>query len=248
MASNISRSIYFAVVAVSAMAVAGCSNAEPTSQRAGALAEVCSPTVAIQTDWYPQAEHGGIYELLGSDYVVDATAGTTTGPLIVDGVDSGVDLQIRAGGPFIESPVVTEMFLDDTIMFGYVGTDVAISRYAEAPTLAVFNALTINPQIILWNADKHPQASTIAEVAQEVSAVSVFGDRPYMRYLVAQGVVPPEKVDTNYKGNLLLATDDIAHQGFATSEPYARIWCNYFGLSTGARCRLDFVSTKLGNQ
>ena len=229
MASNISRSIYFAVVAVSAMAVAGCSGTEPTSQRAGSLADVCNPTVAIQTDWYPQAEHGGISELLGSDYVVDASAGTTTGALVVDGVDSGVDLQIRAGGPFIESPVVTEMFLDDTIMFGYVGTDVAISRYAEAPTLAVFNALTINPQIILWNADKHPQVSTIAEVAQEVSAVSVFGDRPYMRYLVAQGVVPPEKVDTNYKGNLLLATDDIAHQGFATSEPY-----RYRTLESGA--------------
>ena len=90
MASNISRSIYFAVVAVSAMAVAGCSGTEPTSQRAGSLADVCNPTVAIQTDWYPQAEHGGIYELLGSDYVVDASAGTTTGPLIVDGVDSGV--------------------------------------------------------------------------------------------------------------------------------------------------------------
>ena len=229
MASNISRSIHFAVVTLSAILVAGCSNAEPTSQRAGSLADVCSPTVAIQTDWYPQAEHGGIYELLGSDYVVDATAGTTTGPLVVDGVDSGVNLQIRAGGPFIESPVVTEMFLDNTIMFGYVGTDVAISRYAEAPTLAVFNALTINPQIILWNADKHPQVSTIAEIAGAVAAVSVFGDRPYMRYLVAQGVVPPEKVDTNYKGNLLLATDDIAHQGFATSEPY-----RYRTLESGA--------------
>ena len=229
MASNISRSIHFAVVTLSAILVAGCSNAEPTSQRAGSLADVCSPTVAIQTDWYPQAEHGGIYELLGSDYVVDATAGTTTGPLVVDGVDSGVNLQIRAGGPFIESPVVTEMFLDDTIMFGYVGTDVAISRYAEAPTLAVFNALTINPQIILWNADKHPQVSTIAEIAGAVAAVSVFGDRPYMRYLVAQGVVPTEKVDTNYKGNLLLATDNIAHQGFATSEPY-----RYRTLESGA--------------
>ena len=229
MASNISRSIYFAVVAVSAMAVAGCSGTEPTSQRAGSLADVCNPTVAIQTDWYPQAEHGGIYELLGSDYVVDASAGTTTGALVVDGVDSGVDLQIRAGGPFIESPVVTEMFLDDTIMFGYVGTDVAISRYAEAPTLAVFNALTINPQIVLWNADKHPQVSTISGIAEDVAAVSVFGDRPYMRYLVAQGVVPPEKVDTNYKGNLLLATDDIAHQGFATSEPY-----RYRTLESGA--------------
>lgn len=229
MASNISRTVRFAIVAVLITAVAGCSTAEPTSQRAGALADVCNPTIAIQTDWYPQAEHGGIYELLGTDYVVDATAGTTTGALIVDGVDSGVDLQIRAGGPFIESPVVTEMFLDDTIMFGYVGTDVAISRYAETPTLAVFNALTINPQIILWNADKHPQVSTIAEVAQEVPAVSVFGDRPYMRYLVEQGIVPADKVDTNYKGNLLLATDDIAHQGFATSEPY-----RYRTLESGA--------------
>ena len=229
MASNISRSIHFAVVTLSAILVAGCSDAEPASQRAGSLADVCSPTVAIQSDWYPQAEHGGIYELLGSDYTVDASAGTTTGPLVVDGVDSGVNLQIRAGGPFIESPVVTEMFLDNTIMFGYVGTDVAISRYAEAPTLAVFNALTINPQIILWNADKHPQVSTIAEIAGAVAAVSVFGDRPYMRYLVAQGVVPPEKVDTNYKGNLLLATDNIAHQGFATSEPY-----RYRTLESGA--------------
>ena len=93
----------------------------------------------------------------------------------------------------------------------------------------MFNALTINPQIILWNADKHPQVSTIAEIAGAVAAVSVFGDRPYMRYLVAQGVVPPEKVDTNYKGNLLLATDDIAHQGFATSEPY-----RYRTLESGA--------------
>ena len=229
MAPHLSRTVRFAIVALLATVVASCSDAEPTSQRAGALADVCNPTIAIQTDWYPQAEHGGIYELLGTDYVVDATAGTTTGALIVDGVDSGVDLQIRAGGPFIESPVVTEMFLDDTIMFGYVGTDVAISRYAETPTLAVFNALTINPQIILWNADKHPQVSTIAEVAQEVPAVSVFGDRPYMRYLVEQGIVPADKVDTNYKGNLLLATDDIAHQGFATSEPY-----RYRTLESGA--------------
>jgi len=220
MASNVSHSIRFAVVALSAVAVAGCSGAAPVSQRAGSLADVCNPTVTIQTDWYPQAEHGGVYQLLGSNYVVDASTGTTTGALMVDSVDSGVDVQIRAGGPFIESPVVTEMFLDDTIMFGYVGTDVAISRYAETPTLAVFNALAINPQVILWNATEHPEASTIADIAQEVAAVSVFGDRPYMRYLVEQGVVPAEKVDTNYKGNLLLATDDIAHQGFATSEPY----------------------------
>lgn len=184
------------------------------------LSDACVSPVVVQTDWYPQAEHGGIYELLGSDYTVDAQRGATTGSLVFQGTDTGVDLEIRAGGPFIESPVVTELFLDDAIMFGYVGSDVALSRYGEAPTLAVFNALTINPQVILWNASEHPGVTTIAEIANEVPAVSVFGDRPYMRYLVSEGVVPNDKVDTNYKGSLMLATDDIAHQGFATSEPF----------------------------
>lgn len=193
------------------------------------LADVCASPVVVQTDWYPQAEHGGVYELLGDDYTVDAQNGSTTGSLVFQGTDTGVDLEIRAGGPFIESPVVTELFLDDAITFGYVGSDVALSRYGEAPTLAVFNALVINPQVILWNASKHPAVSTIAEIAKEVSAVSVFGDRPYMRYLVSQGVVASDKVDTNYKGSLMLATDDIAHQGFATSEPF-----RYANLESGA--------------
>lgn len=193
------------------------------------LTGVCFSPVVVQTDWYPQAEHGGIYELLGDDYTVDATRGATTGSLVYRGVDTGVDLEIRAGGPFIESPVVTEMFLDGGIMFGYVGTDVALSRYAETPTLAVFNALVKNPQVILWDAAKHPDAKTIADIATEVPAVSVFGDRPYMRYLVAKGVVPADKVDSNYKGSLVLATDDVAHQGFATSEPF-----RYANLDSGA--------------
>jgi hypothetical protein len=193
------------------------------------LSDACVSPVVVQTDWYPQAEHGGIYELLGSDYTVDAQRGATTGSLVFQGTDTGVDLEIRAGGPFIESPVVTELFLDDAIMFGYVGSDVALSRYGEAPTLAVFNALTINPQVILWNASEHPGVTTIAEIANEVPAVSVFGDRPYMRYLVSEGVVPNDKVDTNYKGSLMLATDDIAHQGFATSEPF-----RYANLESGS--------------
>jgi hypothetical protein len=181
---------------------------------------VCFSPIIVQTDWYPQAEHGGIYELLGSEYSVDAERGATTGPLIFRGVDTGVDLEIRAGGPFIESPVVTEMFLDGSIMFGYVGTDVAVSRFTETPTLAVFNGLSVNPQVILWNKALHPGVVTIADVAKQVPAVSVFGDRPFMRYFVENGLVPADKVDSNYKGSLLLATDDIAHQGFATSEPF----------------------------
>jgi len=174
----------------------------------------------VQTDWFPEAEHGGIYELLGADATSSKDTGATIGTLTYEGVDQGVQLEIRAGGPFLQTPVVTAMYADDAITLGYVGTDVAITRFADAPTIAVFNALNINPQVVLWDAAKHPTAQTLGDVAKEVKSVYVYGDPAWARYFVAQGILSKDQIDSNYKGNLLLATDDAAHQGFATSEPY----------------------------
>ena len=53
-------------------------------------------------------------------------------------------------------------------------------------------------------------------------------DSAWVRYFIAQGILTKDQIDSNYKGNLLLATDDAAHQGFATSEPY-----KYANLETG---------------
>ncbi len=184
------------------------------------LADVCPATVVVQTDWFPQAEHGGVYELLGSDYSASKDTGAVVGSLTYRGADTGVDLEIRAGGPFLQIPVVTQMFQDDAVMFGYVGTDVAIKTHKDTPTLAVFSALNKNPQVILWDATKHPDAKTIADIGKQVSTVYVYGDQSFMRYFTSIGDFTTKQIDTNYQGNKLLATEDAAHQGFATSEPY----------------------------
>jgi len=193
------------------------------------LADVCPSTIVVQTDWFPESEHGGIYQLMGDDAVASKDTGAVIGSLVVNGEPTGVNLEIRAGGPFLESPVVTEMYQDNAITFGYVGTDVAITRYNDAPTLAVFNAMNINPQVVLWNATKHPEAKTIADAAKSVKTFYVYGDPSWMRYFIAQGLIQKDQVDSNYKGNLLLSTEDAAHQGFATSEPY-----KYANLESGA--------------
>jgi hypothetical protein len=193
------------------------------------LADVCPATIVIQTDWFPESEHGGLYQLMGDDAVASKDTGAAVGSLVVGGLPTGVNLEIRAGGPFLESPVVTEMYQDNAITFGYVGTDVAITRYTDAPTLAVFNALNINPQVLLWDATKHPEAKTIADAAKTIKAFYVYGDPAWMRYFAAQGLISKDQVDSNYKGNLLLSTEDAAHQGFATSEPY-----KYANLESGA--------------
>jgi hypothetical protein len=193
------------------------------------LADVCPATVVVQTDWFPESEHGGIYHLMGDDAIASKDTGAVTGSLVINGEPTGVKLEIRAGGPFLESPVVTEMYQDNAITFGYVGTDVAITRYNDAPTLAVFNALNINPQVVLWDATKHPEAKTITDAAKTVKSFFVYGEPSWMQYFIAQGLINKDQVDSNYKGNLLLATDDAAHQGFVTSEPY-----KYANLETGS--------------
>ena len=222
-------------ISISLLGACGGSDSAATDTTAAApttgasLADVCPATIVVQTDWFPESEHGGIYQLMSDDAVASKDTGAVSGSLVVNGEPAGVKLEIRAGGPFLESPVVTEMYQDNAITFGYVGTDVAITRYNDAPTLAVFNALNINPQVLLWDATKHSEATTIADAAKTIKSFYVYGDPAWMRYFESQGLIEKGQVDSNYKGNLLLSTEDAAHQGFATSEPY-----KYANLESGA--------------
>ena len=44
---------------------------EPTADGAVDLASVCPSPLVIQTDWFPEAEHGALYEMVGDGYTVD---------------------------------------------------------------------------------------------------------------------------------------------------------------------------------
>ena len=66
------------------------------------LRGLCPSTVVVQSSWYPQVEHAAVYQLLGRGYRVDARRKVVTGPLVAHGgVDTGVRIEIRAGGPAI---------------------------------------------------------------------------------------------------------------------------------------------------
>ncbi|HTN80625.1 MAG TPA: hypothetical protein VMK16_13185, partial [Acidimicrobiales bacterium] len=65
---------------------------------ATSLKDVCPDPVIVQTDWNPEAEHGGLYQLLGPNPDVDTDTKAVTGELMASGgVDTGVKLQIRVG-------------------------------------------------------------------------------------------------------------------------------------------------------
>lgn len=189
---------------------------------AGSLADVCPSPIVIQTDWNPQAEHGALYEMLGEGYEVDTGAKIVTGPLVAGGEETGVDIEIRVGGPAIGFQQVTaQMYADQAIHLGYVSTDEAIQNAEDNPTIAVVAPLEKNPQIIMWDPETY-DAETIADLPDDVT-INVFGPAVYLDFLVGNGIIQESQIDGSYDGTparFIAEGGSIAQQGFASAEPY----------------------------
>ncbi|MGH3466107.1 MAG: ABC transporter substrate-binding protein [Thermocrispum sp.] len=188
------------------------------------LKGVCPDTVVLQTDWAPEAEHGGSYHLLGKKHTIDAGHKRVTGPLVASGTDTGVDIEIRAGGPAVGFQTVSsQMYLDPEITLGQVITDEAVSLSASQPTLAVVAPLDISPQVIMWDPASHPRVDTIADLGRTDTKVLYFKAATFMEYLVGSKILQEDQIDGSYDGSpaSFIASDGkIAQQAFATNEPY----------------------------
>jgi hypothetical protein len=223
-----------AIGALAAMvALAGCASSgaeeaagSTTELTVGAidLSDVCPATVVIQTDWNPEAEHGAQYELVGDDYTVDADLKAVSGPLMAGGEYTGVDVEVRSGGPAIGfQTVAAQMYQDTSITLGYAGTDGQVQQSADLPVKAVLAPLDVNPQMVMWDPETYPDVDTIADLGETDAVVRYFGGAAYMEWLIADGQLSRDQVDGGYDGtpaNFVAAAGADAQQGFASAEPY----------------------------
>jgi hypothetical protein len=185
----------------------------------------CPSTVVLQTDWNPESEHGGQYQLLGPNPSINTSAKSVTSELVArGGVDTGVKLQIRAGGPAIGFQTVTsQLYKDSSITLGYMGTDEQIALSKTQPTVAVLAGMEKSPQIIQWSPQKHPTWKTIADIGKTNTKVLYYQGASYMNYLIGKGILKASQVDGSYDGtptNFVASGGSYAVQGFATAEPY----------------------------
>ncbi|MFP3905794.1 MAG: ABC transporter substrate-binding protein [Acidimicrobiales bacterium] len=214
------------VLVVLALVAVGCTDDEPspTERADGPLAGVCPDPLVIQTDWYPEAEHGSVYHLLDRDDIrIETDTMRVTAPMVASGEPMGVDLQVRAGGPAIGfSQVAAQMHADPDILLGLVGTDEAIQTNSRFPTVAVVAPLEINPQMIMWDPETY-DVETIAELPDD-TVINVFGPDAHLDHLVDRGIVDRDQLDGGYTGTparFVAADGTIAQQGFATADPYS---------------------------
>ncbi len=229
------KAVAVGLVVASALALAGCSSSSTatapkvtTAAAAVDLSGVCPATVTVQTDWNPEADHGHLYQLLGSDYTVDTSKKTVTGDLVSGGKSTGVKIQIRAGGPAIGySSVSSQMYQDKSITLGYVTTDEAVQDSQKLPTTAVFAENDISPQMIMWDPKTYPDVTTIKELSSALEktggVVRYFSGAAYMDYLTGNGILAKGVTDGSYDGTpakFVVGKGKDAQQGFATAEPY----------------------------
>ena len=203
---------------------ASASSSASGSTAAVSLKGVCPDTVVIQTDWNPEAEHGALYQLVGPNPTIDAGKKKVTGELMAAGADTGVKVEVRAGGPAIGFQTVSaQMYLDKSITLGYVSTDEAVQLSSGQPTTAVVATNEKSPMMIMWSPTAHPDVKTIADLGKDSIKTLYFNGAAYMEYLIGQGILKKAQTDGSYDGapaTFVASGGKVAQQGFATAEPY----------------------------
>ncbi len=185
----------------------------------------CPDPLVIQTDWFPESEHGAMYELFGSGaYSIDAENLIVSGTLHDGATDTGIGLEVRTGGPAIGfSPVASYMYTDSGITLGYANTEAQVTFFESAPLLSVVAPLEKNPQMVMWDPATYPDVNTLKDLGDAGITISVFGGGVFAEVFIAQGIWSADQVDPSYDGspaNFIANGGTIAQQGFASAEPY----------------------------
>ncbi|MGW1742491.1 ABC transporter substrate-binding protein [Nocardia sp. NPDC001965] len=190
---------------------------EPTG--AGPLAGVCPSTVVIQTDWYATPERAAAFQLVGPDGTVDVNKGSYAGPL----GDTGVNVEVRLGGPFLGGqPVPAQMYQDTSITLGFVPTDDAVRAQAEFPVTGVFASLDVNPQIIMWDPATY-HVESWRDIPGTGAPVVYSEGKIFMDYLTANGYVRPDQADASFDGTpsrFVAERGRVMQQGYVSNEPF----------------------------
>lgn len=205
-------------------------SAETTAPAGGSaptddLAAACgTDTIVIQLDWFPEVEHHIPFQLLTRGTpAIDKGSQSVSGPLIIDGADTGLTLEVRAGGGAVSwQSIETLMQTDQSITLGLVGTDGALTASGTYPLVNVMSGMTYSPQMIMWDPGTYPDVHTIEDIGASGATIVVSAGMAITQVLVGKGVLEAGQIDESYDGSpaRFVANPSTMQQGYATAEPY----------------------------
>ena len=175
---------------------AGCSGAAPTATTDGP-ASGDSP-IAVQLNWYPEVEHGGVYQA-----VADGTYEA-----------AGLDVEIRPGGR--ATPVGPELLRGRSQFAITNADDVVLFRAQGADIVAVLAAVQDHPRCLLVRADSGVKSfDDLGGMTLQRQA-----GRPFLTFLERRGLLDGVLQVPYHNSVAAMVTDPkVAVQAYSIAEP-----------------------------
>lgn len=180
-------------ILIFALLLGGCRRKEAVVIPPGGLRKV-----VLQTDWFPQAEHGGFYQALAKGFYREA----------------GLDVEILPGGPGATIKLSVAKGLADFGM--YRSDDVIVAASRGLPLIIVGAVLQHDPEALLVRASS--PVKTLADLnGRSVIAPPSMTWIPYVKqkYGIKFDLRP-----LNYGLAVFLVDPEAIQQCMMTSEPY----------------------------
>lgn len=154
--------------------------------------------VVIQLNWYPEAEHGGVYAAQAAGLYRDA----------------GLDVTIRPGGH--ATPVAADLE-SGRCQFAFANADdVVLYRQQGVQVVAVLAAMQMHPRCILVRADSG------VESLSDLDGLTLQRQpgRPFLEFMRGQGLLENVQ-EVPYTGSVaaLVTGKDVAIQAYSFAEP-----------------------------
>ncbi|HEX2099603.1 MAG TPA: ABC transporter substrate-binding protein [Candidatus Synoicihabitans sp.] len=185
------------VAIAAAMLLGGCAR-EPKSGAPGTAGAPPRTAIRLQTDWYPQAEHGGFYQALAKGFYAEA----------------GLDVTILPGGPGPRTPQKVIGGAADIAM--YRSDDIIVHAATGLPFVFLAAFMQHDPQAILVH-DSSP-VRTFADLDGK-SVMAIPGSN-WIQYLQQRYDISFRLVPLNWGIAQFLADKTFIQQCFITNEPY----------------------------
>jgi hypothetical protein len=218
---------------------AGATTAAPGTTAASGDA-VCPEKLVIQTDWFPELEHGGTYQLIGTEGTISKDLVNYSGP---------VQPQYAVGGlKEIEINTIkfdkanASVLLDGEADFAYITAADVIRDAAAVDMVMVAKTLDKDPQMVMWDPAQY-DIQTPEDIATTGASVLHFPGVGYIDYMIGKGYMTAEQSDPSYDGSdakFVATNGGVIQQGFATNEVFK--YENEIAWKDGAPADVEFFT------
>ena len=205
-------------------------------------AGVCPEKLVIQTDWFPELEHGGTYQLIGPDGTADKDTVSYSGPVQEQYAVGGLkEIEIKTVSFDKQNSAV---LLDGEADMAYITMSDIIKDSAAVPMVAVAKTLDKDPQMVMWDPEQNDIQSP-EDIATSGATVLHFPGTAYIDYMIGQGFMTEDQSNPSYDGSdaaWVAAGGNLVQQGFATNEVYK--YENEIDWKDGAPAPVDFYTVE----